>query len=153
MAMILGVLFTTCLLLASVGPARGQLDDFHSSPDLAVTKAQLLEFTQTARRLMREIQALPVDDSISVNPVVHQHARQDYYLIRAALHGIELARQHQTYQDPILILAHKKVEEAWNLARFPVDNTGVPRAEYIAKSVQYLTRSIQLVNQALAIVP
>ena len=70
---------------------------------------------------------------------------------------LSFLREHrimrQTYQDPILDLTYSEVEVAWNLARFPVDNTGVPRAEYIARSVRDLTRAIQLVHQALTILP
>ena len=142
----------TCLLLVSVGPVGGQ-EDPQPSRDPVVFKAQLLEFTQVSRRLMREIQALPVDDSIPVDPVVHHHARQVYILIRAADWGMGLAIQRQTYQDPLLSLAYKRVEGALNLARFPLDYAGVPRSEYIGRSVQNLTRAIQLVNQALAILP
>jgi hypothetical protein len=69
--------------------------------------------------------------------------------------GVDVAYplERQTYQDPMLSLAFKRVEAAWNLARFPVDMTGLPLAEYIGRSVQDLTRAIQLVNQALVILP
>jgi hypothetical protein len=146
------VLFITCLLLVSVSLVGGQLDP-QPSRDPVVFKAQLAEFILEGRRLMREIQALPVDDSVPVDPRVHHHAHQVYVLIRVGLHGMELAIQRQTYQDPVFNLAYKKVEAAWNLSRFPVDNTGLPRSEYIGRSVRDLTRAIQLVNQALIILP
>jgi len=148
----LGALSIAFLILVSAGPVRGQ-EDPQPSREPTVFKAQLLQFTQLSRRTLREIQALPVDDSVPVDPQVHRNARQAYVLIRAARWGMELAIQRQTYQDPILSLAHKRVDVAWNLARFPVDNTGLPRAEYINKSVQDVTRAVQLVNQALAMLP
>ena len=152
-ATMLGVLFITWPLLVSVGPVGSQEDDPQPSRQPAVIKAQLLQFTQLSRRTMREIQALPVDDSIPVDPVVRHHAHQNYVLIRAAWYGLGLAIQRQTYQDVTLALAHKRVEAAFNLARFPVDNTSGARSEYISRSVQDLTRAVQLVNQALAILP
>jgi len=152
MAMMLGVLFIAWLLSVSVGPVGSQ-EDPQPSREPAVFKAQLLQFTQLSRRTLREIQSLPVDDSVPVDPLVRHHAHQNYVMIRAALHGMELAIQRQTYQDPTLSLASKRVEAAWNLARFPVDNTGLARSEYISRSVQDLTRAVQLVNQALAILP
>jgi len=152
MAMMLGVLFIAWLLSVSVGPVGSQ-EDPQPSREPAVFKAQLLQFTQLSRRTLREIQSLPVDDSVPVDPVVRHHAHQNYVMIRAALHGMELAIQRQTSQDPTLSLASKRVEAAWNLARFPVDNTGLARSEYISRSVQDLTRAVQLVNQALAILP
>lgn len=150
--MTLGVLFITCLLLVSVGPVGGQ-EDPQPSRNPAVFKDQLLQFLQLNRQLMREIQALPVDDSIPVDPTVHHHAHQNYGLIRAAMHGINLAIQRRTSQDPTLDLAFKRVDAARELARFSLDYTGLPRSEYISKSVQNLTRANQLVNQALVILP
>jgi len=140
------------VLLTSAELAHGQ-EDPQPSRDPAVFKAQLLQFMQLGRRTLREIQALPVDDSIPVDPQVHAHARQAYILIRAAQWGMGLAITRQTYQDPTLSLAQKRAERAWHLARFPVDNTGLPRAEYISRSVQDVSQALQLVNQALVMLP
>ena len=149
---IIGGLVSIFLLLTSAGPARSQ-EGPQPSRNPAVFKAQLLEFILLERTTLREIQALPVDDSIPVDPQVRGRAHQAYSLIRAARWGMELAMERQTYQDPILALAHKRVDVAWNLARFPVDNTSIPRREYISRSVQDMSRAIQLVNQALALLP
>jgi hypothetical protein len=149
---IIVALVSFSVLLTSGESVHGQ-EDPQPSREPAVFKAQLLQFLQLGRRTVREIQALPVDDSIPVDPRVHHNAREAYVLIRAARWGMELAIQRQTYQDPILGLAHKRVDVAWNLARFPVDNTGLPRAEYINRSVQDVSRAIRLVNQALAMLP
>jgi hypothetical protein len=140
-------------LLASTSPIHAQEDK--ASPDPVVIKNQLLQFSLLTRKNLRDIQALPADDSIPVDPVVRDNARRAYILIRTARWGIDLAMQKATYQDPMLVLAHKRVEEAWNLCRYPVDfaQPNVPRAEYISKSVQDLSRSLKLVQQALAILP
>jgi|SRR6266568_3224354 len=140
------------VLLTSGEPARGQ-EDPQPSRDPNVFKAQLRQFTVLGRKTLRDIQALPVDDSIPVDPQVHHNARQAYILIRAAQWGMGLAISRQTYEDPILGLARKRAEMAWNLARFPVDNTGLPRAEYISRSVQDLSRALKLVDQALVMLP
>ena len=141
-------------LLASTSPIHAQ-EDPKASPDPVVIKNQLLQFSLLTRKNLRDIQALPADDSIPVDPVVRSNARRAYILIRAARWGINLAMQKATYQDPMLVLAHKRVEEAWNLSRYPVDfaQPNVPRAEYISKSVQDLSRSLKLVQQALVILP
>jgi hypothetical protein len=142
--------FVVGLLLTSLEPANAQ-DAPQPSPNPAVFKAQLLEFTQLARKNLRAIQALPVDDSIPVDAGVRNSARQAYILIRAAVWGIDLARQK--HEDPMLALVEPRVDEAKNLARYPVDFTGVPRAEYVSTSVQYLSRSLKLVQQALVMLP
>jgi hypothetical protein len=53
----------------------------------------------------------------------------------------------------MLDLACKRVDQAFNLARYPVDFTGVPRSEYISNSVQNLNQAIRLINQTLVILP
>ena len=142
------------MLLASVVSVHGQ-EDPQPSRDPNVYKAQLRQFSVLGRRTVHEIQALPVDDSIPVDPRVHQNARQAYVLIRAARWGMELQMQRQEggFQDPLLKIAHKKVEEAWHLARFPVDYTGLQRSEYISRSVQDVSRALRLVDQALVMLP
>src|SRR5882724_8651135 len=86
-------------------------EDPKPNPDPNVFKAQLLQFTQLTRRNLREIQALPADDSIPLDPGLRSSTRQAYILIRAARWGMDLALQRQANQDPILLLAHKRVEE------------------------------------------
>jgi len=149
-----GIILVVSLLivLAAVHSAPAQ-EDPQPSKDPAVFKAQLLQFTQLTRKNLADIQALPPDDSSPVDPRVRQNARHAYVLVRAARWGMDVAMQTQTYKDPMLVLAHKRVEEAWNLARYPVDYTSAPRAEYISQSVQNLTRSLRLVQQALVILP
>jgi hypothetical protein len=141
-------------LLASAASIEAQ-EEPKPSPEPAVFKSHLLQFTQLTRKNLQDIQALPVDDSVPVDPVVRSSARRAYILIRAAWWGMDLAMQKATYRDPMLVLAQKRVDEARDLARYPVDYAvqNVPRAEYISKSVQDLSRSLKLVQQALVILP
>jgi len=140
-------------LVSSTDIARAQ-EDPRPSRDPNVFKAQLREASMLAKRSIREIQSLPVDDSIPVDPQVRSNARRVYVLVRSGRWGMELAMQREeTFKDPMLALAHKRVDQAWNLARTPVDNVSLPRAEYISASVRDLTRAMQLINQALVILP
>jgi hypothetical protein len=118
-----------------------------------IFKDQLLQFTLLTRKNLRDIQALPHDDSVPIDPQLRYNLSQAYMLIRAAQWGMGAAVRDQTYKDPTLILAQERAEEAWNLARWPVDHTRVPRAEYISTSVQDLSRSLRLVQQALMMLP
>src|SRR5215831_12986209 len=146
--------FVAGLLLTPLGPADPQ-DTPQPSWNPAIYKSQLIQFTQLTRKNILDIQALPVDDSIPVDPRVRDSARRAYILIRAAWWGTDLAIQKQTtsYQDPMLALANKRLNQARDLARYPVDFTGGPRAEYVSKSVESLSHSLRLVQQVLVILP
>src|SRR5215813_6849713 len=147
------VAFTLFAVLVAPNLGNSQEDPLPSK-DPAVFKAQLLQFVQLTRKNLREIQALPVDDSSPVDPSLRNSAHYAYALIRSALHGMDLALEQQTYKDPTLILAKKRVEQAWNLARFPAQSQSVPtRAEWVSRSVQNLTQALRLVQQAQAILP
>ncbi len=76
-------------------------------------------------------------------------------LIRAARHSIELAREGQKYPDPLLEMAFKRVDEAWNLSRTPVDkySWGMARQQYLEVSVHDLTAALHLVDQVLMLLP
>src|SRR5262252_9958808 len=132
------------LVLATI-PVHAQ-DDPQPSKDPAVFKAQLLQFTQLTRKNLREIQALSPDDTTPIDPALKGSAHRAYQLIRAAQWGMGVAIQQQTYRDPMLVLAQKRAEQAWILARYAVDNTNAPRPEYISQSVQNLTQALRLVQ-------
>ena len=145
--------FVAGLLLTPLGPADAQ-DTPQPSSNPAIFKSQLIQFTQLTKKNILDIQALPVDDSIPVDPRVRDSARRAYILIRAAWWGTDLAIQKQTsYQDPMLALANKRLDQARDLARYPADFSGGPRAEYVSKSVENLSRSLRLVQQVLVILP
>jgi len=139
-------------LFATAESAHAQGDPAPSTKPI-IFKDQLMQFTVLTRKNLRDVQALPNDDSIPVDPQLRTNLRQAYMLIRAAQWGMDAAVRDQRFKDTTLILAQKRAEEAWNLARFPVDNTRIPRAEYISRSGQDLSRSLQLARQAWVIVP
>jgi len=142
---LVGLLTATEPVHAQGGPAL--------SKDPAVFKAHLVQFIQLTRRNLRDIQALPDDDSIPVDRELRNRVSQAYGLVRAARWGIELAQNAKTYKDPMLDLAYNRIDQAMVFARYPVDNTYVPRAEYVSQSEQNLSRALRLVQQTLVILP
>ena len=154
--------FSLALTLASVGlfgllmatsPVHAQYDITQPSKEPAVFKAQLLQFTQLTKKNIRDIQALSPDDSSPLDPVV-QSCHYAYQLIRAAQWGMNVAVGQQIYKDPVLVLAQKRAEQAWNLSRYPAQSPGnVSRAEWISHSVQDLSKSLRLAQQALMMIP
>jgi len=148
----LAVTLSLLSLVVVTIPVHAQ-DDTQPSKEPAVFKSQLLQFSQLTKKNLREIQALSPDDSTPIDPALRGSTQRAYQLIRAAQWGMGVAIQTQTYKDPMLVLAQKRAEQAWNLARYPVDFTNVPRAEYISQSAEKLTQALRLVQQALVILP
>jgi hypothetical protein len=131
------------------------------SRDNAVIKSQLKLAVVFGSEVLARLQAAPTDDSAPIDPVLLKKSRETYALIRAGRHGFVLEREWNDGKkgilpDPIKDLAFKRVDDAWNLARTPVDmssSLGIPRAEYLQRSADAMSRAIQLLNQALAILP
>lgn len=145
-------LVSLAFLLAWARPVLA--DDPVPSRDPAVFKLQLRQASLLCKRIAQEIQGLSPDDPAPIDPALKGRAHQNYALLRAARWGMELAKQREeSYKDPMLDLAYKRVDQAFNLARYPVDFTGVPRSEYISNSVQNLNQAVRLINQALVILP
>ena len=140
------------ILLMSLEPASGQGDPVPSR-EPSIYKAQLREAITLSRRNLRELQALPADDSVPLPPQLIANARSAYALIRAARHGMSLQRERNTIQDPMLELAFKRVDHAWDLARMPVDGRGMQRGHYLSQATENLTQTIRLIDQALVILP
>jgi len=148
-----------CLLWAS--PALAQKTTLPptlntSNPQSAFIKNQLKISTDLARKTLAGLETMPADDSIPIDERMLQNARDTYVLIRAARHGMELAKETSRFPDPTMDLAYKRVDQAWNLARNPVDRSssaGIPRAQYIQESIQSLNQVIRLINQAMMIMP
>ena len=101
-------------LLTRADLVHGQ-DDTQPSKNPAVYKDQLLKFTLLTKKNLRDIQALPNDDSVPLIPSYVRTHSELYQLIRAAQWGMGVAIQVQSYPDPILGLAQKRAEEAWQL--------------------------------------
>jgi hypothetical protein len=137
------------LLLAS--PAQSQ--DPTPSREPAIYKSQLREAVALGRKTLRAIETLPNDDSVPIDPKVLNDARSTYVLVRAARHGMNLQREYLKYPDPMLELAFKRVDQAWDLARVPIDYRTLPRHQYIPRASGDLTQALRLINQALVILP
>ena len=126
-----------------------------SKPQSAFIKNQLGIAVDLGRKTLAGLQALPVDDSIPIDEGTLQNARDTYVLIRAARHGMELAKANNRFSDPVLELSYKRVDSAWNLARTPVDRAsdGVSRQQYLQESIRNLSEALRLLDQALVLMP
>jgi hypothetical protein len=151
------------LLLGTTVPAPGQsgvpASVLASSRDPSVIKTQLRLAVQLGGEVLADLRAAPSDDSVPIDPKLLRKARDTYALIRAGRHGFELIKEWNegrkgVLPDPIMDLAFKRVDNAWNLSRTPVDlssSLGISRQEYLRRATEDLGRALQLVNQALAI--
>jgi hypothetical protein len=130
-----------------------------SSRDPSVIKGQLRLASKLGRQTLEGLQAAPTDNS-PMDESVHDSARKTYVLIRAARHGFVLIQEWNegrkgVLPDPIMDLAFRRVDAAWNLSRFSVDgwNSSLPRQEYLTRATEDLGQALRLVDQALAIMP
>jgi hypothetical protein len=137
-------------------------DVIQSSPEASVQKRQLRLAGELGRRVLQGLQAAPTNRDVPVDPSVIQDARNTYVLIRAAKEGMEAAEYRRAVAakgvmkdpDPMFDFIHKRIVDAWNLARTPVD---LPRDDerphYLATSIHDLSRALQLVDQVLTLLP
>ena len=125
------------------------------SPQSSVISNQLRLAKQLGGKALAGLQAARSDGAIPIEPSVIQAARDTYVLIRAARHGIELAKSAQKFPDPVLDFTFKRVTQAWDLSRIPVDkySWGIPRADYLRQSIPALSQAMRLLDQALAVMP
>lgn len=133
-------------------PAEGHACE---KPETAWWMNQLRQARQFGAKALVGLEASPTDDSTPVDETVIQAARDNYVLLRSARGGIGIARGDQRYSGPIIDLVFKRVDEAWNLARVPVDriSSNISRREYLELSIQSLRRSLQLVDQVFVLMP
>jgi hypothetical protein len=95
--------------------------------------------------------AIPADNSTPVDATSLQAARDAYVLMRSARHGLGWQREARKFPDPILDMVFKRVEDAWNLSRTPVDRTGYDPVRYAEVSVRDMTKAIRFLDQALGL--
>jgi hypothetical protein len=129
---------------------------FHGSPDKRVIASQLRLAAQTGRRALAGLEGAPRDSSLPIDENVIRTARETYGLIRGARVGLQMFIGNQKFPDPVDQLSFKKLDEAWNLSRYPLDtlsSAGIPREQYLSESVQRLGRALQLVDQVLILLP
>lgn len=123
------------------------------SRESVVIRNQLTLARKLEKQALEGIMAIPGDNSTPVDPVSLQAARDAYVLMRAARHGLGWQREARRFPDPVMDMVFKRVENAWNLSRTPVDRTGYDPVEYARVSVQDMTQAIRLLDQALAMMP
>jgi hypothetical protein len=116
---------------------------------------QLRMASELGRTVLNGLQALPADDTVPLDPGVLQGAKNTYVLIRTAKEGVELRMDRQKFKDPMTEVPFRRLVEAWNLSRTPVDKAswGMTRAEYLSISIRDLSRALQLVDQVLVMLP
>jgi hypothetical protein len=80
---------------------------------------------------------------------------QVYVLIRAARSGMVDARGAKKFHDPVDDLVIKKVTDAWNMARRPLDDatSAIPRDEYIALSVRHMNATAVHLQTVVPLLP
>lgn len=124
-------------------------------PDVSVAKQQLTMAGELGRRVLQSFRAAQANNSIPIDESLVQPARNTYALIRAAGESMQLRKQYMKYPDPAFELAHKRLIEAWNLSRTPVDkySWSLERNNYLSISVRDLDRALQIVELVLVLLP
>ena len=148
------------LTLLWAAPARAQKTTLPPSlntsrPESTFIRQQLRVAGELGNKALAGFQASPSDDSTPIDETALQNARDAYVLIRAARHGMELAKAKSRFPDPTFDMAFKRVDNAWNLSRIPVDKSswGLNRRQYLQESIESLSQAVRLLDQAMAIMP
>jgi len=156
-----GAVMILILAFGGIAPVAAQKTTIDAntlapSKDPAVVKNQLTLAARFGRRALAGLAATSPDAPMPPEDSVLQPARDTYVLIRAALGSLQHAKESRRVPDPLIDLAYKKVSDAWNLSRVPVDrasSAGSSRREYLRQSVRSLRRALDLVDQALVLLP
>jgi hypothetical protein len=141
-------------LLGAARPAaaRAQASLDAISLDPRVQATQLRRALELSQRAVREFQQLgpeqPFDQPLRT-------MNQVYVLIRAARSGMVDARGAKKFHDPVDDLVIKKVTDAWNMARRPLDDatSAIPRDEYIALSVRHMNATAVHLQTVVPLLP
>jgi hypothetical protein len=156
----LPALFALVLLAVGVGPAEAQKQTLPESAtvvkrDQKWWTSQLRLAREYGRKALIGFQNAPTDEGAPIDEAVHQAARDTYVLIRAARYGIEGSVSDDKWHDPLLAITARKVNEAWQLSRYPVDkaSSSMARQEYLERAVHDLGQSMRLLDQVLITLP
>jgi len=118
------------------------------SRENSVIRNQLTLAKKFEQQALQGFMAIPADNSIPVDETSHQAARDAYVLIRAARHGMGWQKEAKKFPDPVFDLIYKRVDEAWNLSRTPVDH-----ASSVERAVRDANQAIRLLDQVLIMMP
>jgi len=121
------------------------------SGETSVIRNQLTMARKLEKQALEGVMAIPGDSSTHIDPTSLQAARVFYCLMRAARHGLNWRREARKSPGLILDLVFKRVEDAWNLSRTPVDRTGYGPVDYAQMSIRDMTQAIRLLDQALTL--
>jgi len=138
-------------LLVTAQPTSLAPNVIAPSRETSVIRNQLTMARKLEQQALQGIMAISADNSTPVDATSLQAARDAYVLIRAARHGLGWQREAKKFPDPILDMVFKRVEDAWNLSRTPVDRTGYEPVAYAQVSLRDMTQAIRLLDQALAL--
>jgi hypothetical protein len=138
-------------LLVTAQPTSLAPNVIAPSRETSVIRNQLTMARKLEQQALQGIMAISADNSTPVDATSLQAARDAYVLIRAARHGLGWQRDAKKLPDPILDMVFKRVEDAWNLSRTPVDRTGYEPVAYAQVSLRDMTQAIRLLDQALAL--
>ena len=140
-------------LLVTAQPTSLAPNVIAPSGQTSVIRNQLSMARKLEKQALEGVMAMPGDNSTPIDPTSLQAARDAYVLMRAARHGLNWQREARKFPDPILDMVFKRVEDAWNLSRTPVDRTGLEPVAYSQMSLRDMTQAIRLLDQALALLP
>jgi hypothetical protein len=148
------------LILGTAPPVAAQRTSLPASlttpsAEPAVISNQLRTALQLERKTLAGLEAASSNGETPIDETVIQFARDGYVLIRAAKHGLELRQATQKIPDPLIGVTLKRVDQAWNLSRIPVDkySWGIPRGDYLSQSIPALGQAIRLLDQVLVVLP
>ena len=137
--------------LALAQPTSLPPNVIEASRETSVIRNQLTMARRLEKQALDGVMAIPGDNSTHIDATSLQAARDAYVLMRSARHGLGWKRDARKFPDPILDMVFKRVEDAWNLSRTPVDRTGYDPVAYSQVSIRDMTKAIRLLDQALAL--
>lgn len=146
------------LVAGSLAPAFAQKSNLPPAvlkitPETAIIDSQIKLALNYAKRALEKYEALGELDSLEF---AHQDASNCYVLLRVAREGMIMRKESKRRGvDPVLDIALKKLDDAWNISRAPVERLswGQSRQEYLKLSVNHMGRTIALLEQLVLIFP
>ena len=137
-------------LLPAPASAQGSIDVISTNP--RVIGVQLRQALELSQRALRELQQLGPEEPLDAPMRTMNRA---YELIRFAHSGMHDARGGRKFQDPIEDLQYRKVTDAFNISRRPLDEatSAYPRDEFIQRSIRNMSATVALLQQVIPLLP